>query len=267
MYCKWCGMESKDERRCEWCGRPFVLSKDDQPAEDQATTEVTPITTAVPTETTAIDPVPTETIAIDPVPEADPETTTAIPPMEHAPPVPYNPRLTGLKPIKIEVAEIPPFGIRIEKYLGIMTLLLAAGMAVAHYFPQVWLVPLFVLLFVSGLLLGSFRVIGYYDDEFLDVSLFLAMCALLGPVYATGGYLIICLIKQDYNWSLLGLLASHIVIRLAVGASAYGLTDTITYMATFNVAFGLINWVTLLFPSCLLIGGWMSASFTRPLNE
>lgn len=180
---------------------------------------------------------------------------------------PYNPRLSRLKPVEIEAPEIAPFGVRIEKYLGVMTILLAGGMATAHYLPQIWLIPFFALLFASGLLLGLFRVIGYYDDEFFDVAVVMAMWMFIGPVYATLAYMLLCLVKGGLNHSILGLMASCIVIRLTIGAAAHGFSDTAIYMLTFRVALDYITWMVLLFPATLLIGGWICASFTRPLNE
>ena len=249
MHCKWCGMDSKDDKRCEWCGRPFIAPSGDQAPDDQAAAGVPPVTTAMP-------------------PSRE-EATTAIPPSDYDPaePVPFNPRLTGIKPMKVEAVEIIPFEVRIEKYLGVMALPLAAGMAIAHYFPAAWLGPFLALLFASGLTLGSFRVIGYYDDEFFDVAILLAAVMVTGPVYATAVYIALCVGKRDWNFSLLGLMASYFVIRLAIGSAAHGFSDTVRYMLTFNVCFGFIDWSLLLLPSCVLIGGWITASFTRPLNE
>ena len=247
MYCKWCGMDSKDDKRCDWCGRPFSA-----PGDDQATTEVPPATTAVP-----------------PAASQSPEATTAMPPAEDDPAaaVPFSRQMSGMKPIEIEKVELPPFGVRFEKYLSVMLLVLAAGMTLAHYFPEAWSGPFFLLLLVSGLLMGSFRVIGYYDDEFSDVLILLVVTMFIGPVYATVIYALISLLRQSSNYSLLGLMASYLAIRLAIGFAAHGLADTVNYMLTFQVSLGIIPRALQLFPTCVLVGGWMCASFTRPLNE
>ena len=240
MLCKWCGMESEDDKRCDWCGRPFA-----SPPGDQATTEVPEATTTIPETTTAMSPV-----------DADPAVG-----------VPFSPRVSTMKPMRVGGVEIIPFGVRFEKYLGVMTILLAAGMAVSHYLPGAWLGPFLALLFMSGLLLGSCRVVGYYDDEFSDVLILLAVTMFVGPVYATVAYLFVSFLRQDANFSLVGLMASYVAIRLAIGSAAHGFVDTINYMLTFQVSFDIIPRVLQLFPTCVLVGGWICASFTRPLNE
>ena len=227
MYCKWCGMDSKETSRCEWCGRPFAA------ADEDATTAVPQATTAVPQATRKV---PQATTAV-------PQATTAMPPLDGDDPtaaLPYSPRISPLKRINIEVTELPPLGIRFEKYLSVMLLLLAPGMLSAHYFSEgmLWLIPFLTLGVASGFLLASFRVIGYYDDEFADVLIYLVVTALIGPIYAAGVYLIVGLIKQDINWSMLGIIASFVVVRFAIGAAALGLEDTFASMAKFASAGG-----------------------------
>ena len=247
MYCKWCGMESKDDKRCEWCGRPFAA-----PEGEQATTEAPPVTTQVPPVTTAV-----------------PEATTAMPPADDDPAaaLPFSPRMSPLKPIRVEPVQTIPFGVAFENYLGVMLLLLAGGMALAHYFSGAWLGPLFALLFLSGLLMGTFRVIGFYDDEFTDVLILLVATMFVGPVYATVVYALIGLLRQDTNYSMLGLMASYLLVRLAIGSAAHGFADTVTYMVTFQISLDYIPRALQLFPACVLVGGWVCASVTRPLNE
>ena len=262
MHCKWCGMESKDDKRCEWCGRPFVAPANGQPINGQPTTVVPPMTTVVPSVTTAV-----------------PQATTVMPPVaNNTPPPPgYGPATSVMNDPRVAAAagpsllaarvDIDPFGMRLEKYLGIMLILLAAGMAFAHYKPDLWYAAFYPLLFVSGILMGSLRVIGYFDDEYADATILLGITAFFGPVYATLAYLVIALIRQDFNTSMLGLMASYFVLRIAIGGAAHGMADTLSYMTTFYICLNFLGWALMLFPLCMLFGGWMSASFSRPLNE
>ena len=256
MYCKWCGMDSKDDKRCDWCGRPLVASDAEQSADTQATT-------AIPQVTTAMDPQPSVTQAMPSTPDA----TTAMPPVEGDPSIPFNRSMTGMKKIEIEVVELPPFSVRMEKYLGVMTVLLAIGMAVAHYMPQIWYVPMFMLVFLTGLLLGSFRVIDYMEEAYLEIGVFIVACGFMGPLYAAVVYLLFGLAKSNVDWSLFGLAVSCVLIRLFIGAAAHGWGDTINYLLTFRIEFNYFHRALLILPGCVLIMGWMAASFTRPLNE
>jgi hypothetical protein len=244
MYCKWCGMESKDDKRCEWCGRPLV-AVGGSPGADAPTAVIPQATVAIPEATKAIDPVAQDTYAA----------------------LPYTPRMPTRRPLEIEVTELDPFSVRLEKYLGIMLAALAAGMLIAHYFPEAWLAPFLLLVFASGILMGSFRVIGYYDDEFSDVAIVLIVTMFVGPLFATLIYLVLGLLRQNMNFSILGLMASLIVIRLTIGFAAHGLADTIGYMLTFSVSLDIISRALQLLPTCVLCAGWMAASFFRPLNE
>ncbi|GEM_PF-6333314 len=236
MFCKWCGMESKDNTKCEWCGRAFSASSGPQP------TVQMPVGGPLDPRAAGTTPVPTSAAAIS------------------------RDRLT-FKPATVEIPELPPFGLRFERYMAVMSLLFAGGLLAARYHPSLWLVPLLVLSFFSGLFLAVYRVIGYYDDEMLDVTLVLIFSAFVGPVYATGILLILCLIRREANWSMLGLMASFFVIRFSIGAVAHGMDDTLNYLGGFNVYLGMMQWCLQLVPLSALFGGWMMASFSRPLNE
>lgn len=245
MFCKWCGMESKDHSKCEWCGRPFSTQ----------TTES--IEAGVPPQTTAM----------PSTQHSAPQATAAMAPADNDDNLPFNPKLSRLKQIVMESTEIAPISERLEKYFGVMLILLAAGTAAAQHFPEFWLVPFFSLVFLSGLLLGVFRVVGYYENNISDVLLLLVITMFMGPVYGTAVYGIISLLKRETNYALLALMASFLVVRLMIGSAAHGFGDTIAYMGTFEVSLGIIPRILQLFPICLLVGGWMCASCSRPLNE
>lgn len=176
-------------------------------------------------------------------------------------------KASHLKPIKIEVAEVLPFGVRFTKYISVMLVLLAGGIALAHYDPHYWLGALLPLLFFSGLLMAVYRVIGFYEDDFTDVLILLIATMLVGPVYSLLVYGFIGFLRSNANYSLIGLVGSYLLIRFVIGCAAHGFADTASYMLTFNISLSAIPRVLQLFPACILVGGWMCASFAAPLNE
>lgn len=196
------------------------------------------------------------------------EPTTAIPAQQEdiEAGVPMH-KGSHLKPIEIETPVVVPFGIRFQKYMSVMLILLAGGIALAHYKPELWLTALFPLLFMSGLLMAVYRVIGFYEDDFTDVLILLVAIMFLGPVYSVLAYGFIGFLRSNANYSLIGLIGSFLLIRFIIGCAAHGLADTATYMFTFNISLAFIPMVLQLFPACVLVGGWMCASFAAPLNE
>lgn len=176
-------------------------------------------------------------------------------------------KASHLKPIEIDTPEVLPFGVRFQKYLSVMLILLAGGIALAHYKPEVWLGALIPLLFFSGLLMAAFRVIGFYESEFTDVLILLIATMFVGPVYSLLVYGFIAFMRSDTNYSLMGLVGSYLVIRFIIGCAAHGLADTASYMITFNISLDFVARALQLFPACVLVGGWMCASFAAPLNE
>ena len=176
-------------------------------------------------------------------------------------------KASHLKPIKIDTPEVVPFGIRFQKYLSVMLILLAGGIALAHYKPEVWLGALLPLLFISGLLMAVYRVINFYENDFSDVLILLLATMFVGPVYSLLVYGFISFLRSDANYSLVGLVGSYLVIRFIIGCATHGLVDTATYMATFQISLSAIPRMLQLFPACVLVGGWMCASFAAPLNE
>ena len=372
MYCKWCGMDTRDEKKCEWCGRSLAAPSDETPAakdgapppadtkslappppkaasppspapeaetpqsssgwvgpkrveapppaEETPHAEIhtssgwlappkeepappaeehpaAPVHTstgwvgpskeepdkpAPPAEEHPAAPVHTSTGSVGPHKESAAEPTTVMP---AAPPTGREPttsvavmeedpnaglpthKASHLKPIKIDTPEVVPFGIRFQKYLSVMLILLAGGIALAHYKPEAWLGALLPLLFISGLLMAVYRVINFYENDFSDVLILLLATMFVGPVYSLLVYGFISFLRSDANYSLIGLVGSYLVIRFIIGCAAHGLVDTATYMATFQISLSAIPRMLQLFPACVLVGGWMCASFAAPLNE
>jgi len=240
MYCKWCGMESDDDKRCSWCGRELSSPAVEQPA----AVEESPPTTAEDTE---------GLLLIGERAFEDLEVVPKPPPEEEE---------------AEEEPELPPFGVRFERYLSIMLILLAGGMLVVHFYRDAWLSQFFPLLFISGLLLGIFNVIPDYDEKVLpDVYAVVIVAVLIGPVYAAVLYWFFSSIRQDVNFSVLGLMASYFVIRIAIGSAAHGFLDTIIYMLLPNLSLYIISHVAEAFPLVVLGGGWVLSSFAQPVLD
>ena len=245
MYCKWCGMESNDDRRCSWCGRVLSPPATDKPA-------------------AAKEPPPTA------MAEEDAEEAAGVFLVgEDAVVVPHEPPAPAAEEEEvIATAELPPFGVRFERYLSIMLILLAGGMLVVHFYRDAWLSQFFPLLFISGLLLGIFSVIPDYDEKVLpDVYAVVIVAVLIGPVYAAVLYWFFSSIRQDVNFSVLGLMASYFVIRVAIGSAAHGFLDTIIYMLLPNLSLYIISHVAEAFPLVVLGGGWVLSSFAQPVLD
>jgi len=244
MYCKWCGMESDDDRRCSWCGR--VLSS---PAADQPAAVKEP----PPPEAEEVAEEPADVLLFGEDANGGP----------HEPPAPAVEEKE-----EAEKAELSPFGVRFERYLSIVLILLAVGMLVVHYYQDAWLSQFFPLLFISGLLLGIFKIIPDYDDKMLpDVYAVLIIAVLIGPVYAAALYWFFSSIRQNVNLSILGLMASYLVIRIAVGSAAHGFLDTVVYMLLPNLSLYIVSHVFEAFPLAVLGGGWMLSSFAQPVLD
>ena len=240
MYCKWCGMESDDDKRCSWCGRELSSPAVEQPA----AVEESPPTTAEDTEgLLLIGERAFEDLGVVPKPPPEKEEVE-------------------------EEPELPPFGVRFERYLSIMLILLAGGMLVVHFYRDAWLSQFFPLLFISGLLLGIFSVVPDYDEKVLpDVYAVVIVAVLIGPVYAAVLYWFFSSIRQDVNFSVLGLMASYFVIRVAIGSAAHGFLDTIIYMLLPNLSLYIISHVAEAFPLVVLGGGWVLSSFAQPVLD
>ncbi|HUV04502.1 MAG TPA: hypothetical protein VMX94_05290 [Armatimonadota bacterium] len=239
MYCKWCGMESDDDGQCTWCGR--LLS-----ADEPAAMEKPPPTAAEDAEGSASGLLVGEATYEEPQAPAEPAAETK----------------------RVEEPELPPFGVRFEKYLSIMLILLAGGMLVVHYYQDAWLSQFFPLLFISGLLLGIFKVIPDYDEKSLpDVYTVLAIAVLIGPVYAAVLYWFFSSIRQKVNSSVFGLIASYLVIRIAIGSAAHGFSDTVTYLLLPNLSLYIVSHVAEAFPLAVLGGGWVLSSFAQPVLD
>lgn len=333
MYCKWCGMDSRDEKICEWCRKPFPSAEEETPEPgpepfdpNKAYTEETPGTefqmptidtvqanplqTAVnqpPAEGPAAftmpilssekeeeparqeaaeiqQPEPTQVqqpATAQPPQTPAPENTEvktapvqAPPPPQEKPEVPVTVgyidpriRLKEAKEADEEVEDIVlPFRERLERFLGVILLVLPAGILLARFDPNHWLAYFMIAVAISGFVMGSFRVIQFFDDELADVGILLLAFAFVGPFYAAAGYAIVGLLRKDVNFSIIGLMISYTIIYLLIGSAANGLAVTFKSIAFLSLT---IDYMSMLYRILLVSTtfiGWMFASFFRPFN-
>lgn len=250
MYCKWCGMESEDDKRCTWCGKaidPSGVTREKAASETRSVSDTGDTSSNDPMEVLG------EVLLVD---KPDTGETDV-----------YSPLETEKKESKLvrqrSVTPVTP-SLRLEKYLSIMLILMALGMLVVHFHKDAWLNQFVPLLFISGLLLGVFEVIPDYHDKLReDVFFLVGMTFLAGPVYGTLVYWLYSSIRQRTSNSLLVLMASYIAIRLGLGFAAHGIRDTVRYLALPNLSLHPMLHVAELIPLVLIGGGWGVSRFVR----
>lgn len=250
MYCKWCGMESEDAKRCTWCGNAIDPSGITRERTASGTTSMSDAVTA-----SSNDPMEVlgEVLLIDKPGTGETDA--------------YSPVETKKRESKLgRQPSVTPatHNLRIEKYVSIMLVLMALGMLVVHFNRDAWLNQFVPLLFISGLLLGVFEVIPDYNDKLQEDVLFLGgMTFLVGPLYGMLVYWLYSSLKQRTSNSLLVLMASYIAIRFGLGFAAHGIRDTVRYLTLPNLSLHPMLHVAELIPLVLIGGGWGVSSFVR----
>lgn len=266
MYCKWCGMESKDNKKCEWCGRPFPATDGENatmqmpPAEAPAPRPAAPPRAGM----RQIDDATTQMSA------APQDTTVAMrqigdptPPPSRQPYIPPS-----LPKLEIEIAQLAPFGARIEKCLALVLIPLAIATFASHYVYGSWVWWFMALTFFTGLMLGITRTIGYYDnDDSLDTLIGIVTALFVGPLYATVAVLVVGLLRKNPHWPVIGLLTGVLTIQLMLGIASYGAFVAIGSMVAYVVHLDPITGIISGMPTILAFAGWFMAGFSRPLNE
>lgn len=234
MYCRWCGMDSRDEKICEWCRKSLT-------PEDRAA--------------------PSETVSMAPRQEPVRQET---PPAQEPVPVGYNPRQGSSRDDEPEDEE-KPFETRLRNYLFVMIPIVLIGGTITYFQPVAVIVTVIITCAFSGFFLGFFNLIGYYDDLMPEMTAVLISVTILGPLYAMIAYIVVNLVRQNTDRSLVWLLGSFAVINL------------INYIALSNVKTALLGILipTLdccsglllnLAPVSFMFGGWMLSNFFRPVN-
>ena len=270
MYCKWCGMDSKNEERCEWCDKLLVEEEEEQekpptPLREPLRQQLEDMSPPSAKPLTDEPPVSSDEVGITP-PEAPPQQ-----PIRPSPGMAPTRGRIPFMPISMEEEEeeerLPPLSERLLKYSSIMLVILGIGLIIAHKYPEIWLVPLFAALFASGLLLSLCQLVYYFSDKFADYPILLIPVIVVGPFYGTLLFVLQGLVRRKTNISIITVMATYFIIRLAVGGAAHGLGDTITYMFTLDLSFSPAPKLMQLIPLLFLLGGWALANITRPLSE
>lgn len=258
MYCKWCGMDSENETKCTWCGKPLKPPAPETGIEELEETIVKPGSAEQPHETPPSAPPEADEEAEEPAPAPDD--------IEVGEDVEFEPTLPS-KPPK-EEKEPEPFELRLRKYLSIMLVLQAGAMVIVHFYPDSWLGQFLPLLFIAGLLIGILRVIPDFEESLLpDIYTVGAITVLLGPLYATLIYWLLGSTRRSLSTSVLWLMATYVVLRVMVGAAVHGPLDTALYILVPNLSLSPMSHVAELFPLLVTGGGWALSRFAREFMD
>lgn len=153
-------------------------------------------------------------------------------------------------------------GERWEQFLAIGMPLLALSLLTVHLAPASFVWITLADVFLLGLAMGATGAIPSYDDAFADCTTMLIVCLLLGPVIAGVVYLVVCLVKQEFNTAILALLAMNVVVRLLLAVAFASSVDTVQMFLVVGF-FNVVGFVAAL----LSFGGWILSSFLRPVGE
>ncbi len=262
MLCPHCRMDTRTTDACEWCKKPIA-------APQQTATRVRVALTGEVIEETVAMPAPAMAAPVPPV---------AAPGTAHGPIPPARPSLRSTaelpthavtaQMVRNELAQdtyVDP-GERWEKSLAIIFPFLALSLLLVHFVPDALPWAAFADCFVTGLALGATGAIPSFDEAFLDCTAVLIVCYLCGPIAGFGAYLLVGMIKQEWNGALLAVLTSHVLIRLlfsfAFQDEAPLWMTVIPYVNVISV-WGFISFLSV----ALSFGGWMMSNFFRPMNE
>jgi hypothetical protein len=102
------------------------------------------------------------------------------------------------------------------KYLLSFLLVLAVGGLTAGLLPYAWVAPLGIATFLGGMMLPVFRIIPWQDEDSDDAVWLLLLLLVLGPAVGLVSYCVICLIRQEWNSSVLGCLGVALVARIVM---------------------------------------------------
>ena len=139
--------------------------------------------------------------------------------------------------------------------------ILALSMLLLHFVPSLFLWVALIDLFLVGLLMGASTAIPSYDDAFSDCAIVLVVCLFFGPVLAMIVYVIIGLVRQEFNPAMNGLLGGHVIVRSALSFAFMSNPGAPAMFATFGL-FSLMSFFTVL----VTFGGWILSSLFRPFE-
>ncbi len=255
MLCRACGLDTKRTDYCEWCKKPLAGG---QPV---APTAAVPNVPTIPqqvtrTRTTLTGEVIEEVV---PLPPAHPENVP--PPQLGAVQLPIAATAELLTDSRL-YEDDTPLSTRWEKFLAMYLPVFAVSFLLSHYAPHlfVWITILDV--FLAGLLLSASRAIPSFDDAYGDVGVALVVAFLLGPIIALIGLIVVGLVKQEMNGSVIALLATFLIVRYLSAFAFQSVTDVGVTLSVL-VTFGITNTLALF----LTFAGWICGSFFRPMDE
>jgi hypothetical protein len=161
--------------------------------------------------------------------------------------------------------EDTPLGERWEKSLAIIAPIMALSMLLVHFVPSTYIYAALFDFFVVGLALGATRAIDSFDDAFMDCTAVLMVSYICGPVAGIGAYVLVSLIKQEWNAAVICVLLGHIAVRAIFVISFPDNVPWFSILPYFTLisVMGIISFTG----TALSFGGWMMSNFFRPMNE
>lgn len=286
MLCPSCRMDSRTTNVCEWCHKSLAggqAGSTARPLSGHSAAAPLDLTQPIPAPLDQTQPIPPTAAGVGAAGNVRMSLTGEV--VEVAPPAPSVLRPTpgmaapphghhtqavvhGLPPGAVSPALMRPSaprataGEKWEKCLAIIMPFLLASVVLLHFVPTAFAYIALVDLFVAGLAMGATGAIDSYDDAYLDCGVVLLVCAFFGPLIALGVYLIVGLMKQEWNASILWLLFGHLMVRLILIVSFASEADTITLLPQMMML-SFMGFLTV----CASFAGWILSSFFRPLNE
>lgn len=248
MYCKWCGLESQTTDKCSWCGKP--LESPYKTPEEETLSELR--------ETVLVQEEPSD--RTDDARAAEVASLMVGDEVEKVPPPPEPaPEAPPRAPEEI------PFEERLERYFAVMLILVGLAMLVVHYYPDSWTRQFFPLLLISGLLLGVFRIVPTYEDRTMrtDALILMAVSVIVGPLYATLAYILFRRAEATVKNTMLWLMGSYLLIRLALGYGAHGLVDTVAFMLIPSFPADIQPYISQIFPIFTIMLGWFGSTYVE----
>mgnify|MGYP007111972328 FL=1 len=167
-----------------------------------------------------------------------------------------------------EVEETPflfiePLGVRLEWFLAVALLLVAAAMAAAHRWPGASGAAASIASLGVCFVLSLYQIVESVDAQFVSAGLGLILCILFGPAGAAvffaaawiGGW-------RGASATVLVLLAAHFATRFIVIYSALPEAGIALERAGWALGTEAAN-----SSFAAALAGWALANFWRPLNE
>ncbi len=161
------------------------------------------------------------------------------------------------------LSPLPPFGIRLEWFLGLAMPLLAASMAFGHFVQG----PVFGIIagtsFCLGFVASACQLVQSVDEHWAAVGFAVVFAILLGPVAVLVIFLALLVVtRREECWTIVALLGAHLAAAIAVAYAASPELRVALPMA--GVASGAsVPGLSVL----AVVAGWILANFWRPLDE